>query len=272
MTGPENGNQTVSLLERIVRSKRREVAERKILHPKDTMPIRPSDDHRDFAAALSGPGISVIAELKRRSPSGGVLCDGADPAKRGQLYQKAGADAVSVLTDGPFFGGKAEDILEVRQICTLPILRKDFIVDACQIAESRALGADAILLIVRILSQQQLEAFLLEATDLSLAALVEVHNAKELDCALTAGARIVGVNNRDLDTLHIDLRTSLDLATRIPDSCIRVSESGVRTANDVRKLADEGFNAVLVGETLMRSADPETTLRELKRGGGASVD
>ncbi len=221
---------------------------------------------RNFRSALQGRGIAIIAEMKRKSPSSGIIHDHLDPSRLASTYEEASAAAISVLTDRDYFGGRGEDILQAKSGCSLPVLRKEFIISEYQIFESRLLGADAILLIVRILSRQQLCRFLEIADSLNLDCLVETHNEREIESALAAGAKIVGVNNRDLDTLITDLDTSLQLAEKIPKDVIRVSESGIRTVKDVRMLGEAGFDALLIGESLLRAGDIRSKLSELTGG------
>jgi indole-3-glycerol phosphate synthase len=219
---------------------------------------------RPFAAALARPGtISVIAEHKRRSPSRGAIREDLAPADVARRYEAAGAAALSVLTDEPFFGGQLGHLAEARSATRLPVLRKDFILDPWQVWEARAAGADAVLLIVAALEDAKLRALLAEARALGMDALVEVHDRGELGRALLAGARLVGVNNRNLRTLAVLLETSLDLAPAIPDDVAAVTESGIRSGSDLRRLRDAGFDACLVGEHLMAARDPGAALRDL---------
>ncbi len=219
---------------------------------------------RAFAAALVRPGpISVIAEHKRRSPSRGRIREDLEPADVARRYEAAGAAALSVLTDEPFFGGRLSHLAEARRATGLPALRKDFIVDPWQIREARAAGADAVLLIVAALADAELRSLLGEARAVGVDALVEVHDGPELERALAAGARLVGVNNRDLRTLVVSLETSLGLAAAIPDDVVAVAESGIKSGADMKRLRDAGFDACLVGEHLMASPDPGEALRQL---------
>ncbi len=211
---------------------------------------------RSLAAALAAPGLTVIAEVKRRSPSAGELAPDLDPAGQAAAYQRGGAGAVSVLTEPDFFSGSLDDLAAVREEVTIPVLRKDFIVDAAQIWESRSAGADAVLLIVAVLSDAELSQFIEVAADAGLDALVEVHSPLEASRAEAAGARIVGVNNRDLATFAVDLATAERLAPLISGIPIRVAESGISGAADARRMADAGYQAVLVGEALVRANDP----------------
>ena len=218
---------------------------------------------RNFRSAIGGRDCRIIAEVKRRSPSKGVLSRDFDAARIASIYQEHGAAAVSVLTDRGFFGGEKEYLVDIRGKVRMPLLRKDFIVDACQIYETRLLGADAVLLIAGVLETGQLADFLAVTEELGLAALVEVHDRQDLDKALEAGAGIIGINNRNLKTFVTDLRTSLDLAAHIPEDRIVVSESGIRTRADIETLTAAGIRAFLVGETLMQAADRGGKLREL---------
>ncbi len=222
---------------------------------------------RPFAEALARPGcLNVVAEHKRRSPSKGAIREDLAPADVARGYEAAGAAAISVLTDEPFFGGRLAHLEEVRAASGLPVLRKDFVVDPWQVWEARAAGADAVLLIVAALTDAELRSLIAVAGDAGLDALVEVHDRPELDRALAAGARVVGVNNRDLRTLAVSLGTSLALAPAIPDDVVAVAESGIRTGADLRLLRGAGFDAFLVGERLMSAPDPGEALRQLIAG------
>jgi indole-3-glycerol phosphate synthase len=218
---------------------------------------------RPFGAVLRGPRVRVIAEVKRRSPSAGSIRDDLDPAVRAALYAAHGAAAVSVLTDGPFFGGSVDDLRAAARAAGVPLLRKDFIVDELQIVEARAAGASAVLLIVRALAAERLPALLGVARAQGLEALVEVHTEREIDLALDAGARVIGVNSRDLDTFRIDTAAAWRLLARVPPDAIAVAESGMATADDVARAAEAGADAVLIGSALSRSADPAALLKAL---------
>ncbi len=219
---------------------------------------------RDFAGALAFPGsVSLIAEVKRRSPGAGAMRPELDPTVQAAAYEAGGARAISVLTDRTYFEGSLDDLRAVRGRVELPLLRKDFVIDPRQIYEARAAGADAILLIVRILDDDRLRDFRLLAQELGMAALVEVHQREELERALRQGATVVGVNNRDLRTFQTDLEVTLGLADRIPPEVTLVSESGISTREEVERLAIRGVDAVLVGEALVRAGDPETAARGL---------
>ena len=228
-------------------------------------------ERRDFRAALIagrpagrplGPP-AIIAEIKKASPSAGVLAAEFDPARIASAYQLGGAAALSVLTDGPFFQGSLADLEAARAAARLPVLRKDFTLDRRHIVEAAANGADAILLIAAILSEREIRDLREDAARYRMAALVEAHNRRELDAAIAAGSDIIGVNNRDLATFGVTLETSLRLAEHIPESAVRVSESGIRDAGDIARLRQAGYTAFLVGGHLMQSADPAAALREL---------
>ncbi len=220
-------------------------------------------DYRDFARAISGENLRVIAELKRASPSRGMLCQEYKPREIARGYESAEASALSVLTEKDFFGGSLEDLQAARGAVRLPVLRKDFILDPYQVYESVAAGADALLLIVAALSAAELRNLLGLCARLGIAALVEVHTAAELDRALAAEARIIGVNNRNLRSLDVNLETSFRLRPKIPPRCLAVSESGIKTPADLRRLSEAGFNAVLIGERFMTEADPGKALADL---------
>lgn len=209
-----------------------------------------------FEAALLRERIALVAEVKRRSPSAGAIREDLDPADRAERYTRHGAAAVSVLTDGPFFGGSITDLEAVVARVTAPVLRKDFILEEAQILEARAAGAAAVLLIVRALSDTRLRALLAFASGAGLDPLVEVHSASELESALAAGARIVGVNSRDLDTLRIDVDAASSLVASVPADRIAIAESGMTTVADVERAAAAGADAVLVGTALSAAADP----------------
>ena len=255
------------ILDEILARKRTEVAERRAAMPE---PVPHPDQPRPFAEMLRqshGRGARVIAEFKRRSPSGGLIRPDATPADVARLYAASGAAALSVLTDAHYFGGSEVDLVEARGACALPALRKDFVIDAYQIHEARSIGADAVLLIVRALSEAQLRDFLDLSRSLGLDALVETHSADEVRRALDAGARIVGVNNRDLDTLVTDVSLAPRLRLLVPADRVFVAESGVSTPEQMATLAGAGVDAVLIGEALLRADDPAARLRELVAAG-----
>lgn len=223
---------------------------------------------RGFRDALTSPGhVTLIAECKRRSPGAGDIRPGLDPVTLTMGYEEAGAGALSVLTDETYFGGDLDDLRAVRDRTSLPILRKDFTLHPLQVTEARAAGADAVLLIVRILSDADLSALHAEARSLGLDVLVEVHDEAELERAVALGADLVGINNRDLSTFTTDLDTTVRLLEGVPEDVVLVSESGIRTPDDVARLGRVGVDAVLVGETLLRGEDPTATARGLARVG-----
>jgi indole-3-glycerol phosphate synthase len=220
---------------------------------------------RGFARALTPVGLSVIAEIKRRSPSKGALApDGLDPALLAKSYEAGGASCLSVLTDGPHFGGSADDLARARASVDLPVLRKDFTVGERDVCDARLMGADAVLLIAAALDAGELARFHALARQVGLDALVEVHDEGELAAALAAGATLIGVNQRDLVTFEVDHERALRMADAIPDGIVKVAESGVRSASEARRLEDAGFDAVLVGEHLVTSLDPSPAIRELR--------
>jgi indole-3-glycerol phosphate synthase len=258
----------VSVLERIVASTREEVKRRREqVHPAELQRAGAeravAGDFRPFAEALIRPGVSVIAEHKRRSPSAGAIREDLELEDVVSAYERAGAAVLSVLTEGPNFGGQLSDLVRAREASALPILRKDFIVDSYQLVEAQAAGADAVLLIVAALSMDELEQLEGEATARGLATLVEVHNAAELEIAAEIGATIIGINNRDLTTLGVDLATTYELLPLIPQGTIVVAESGFRDRAELEQLAQAGVDAVLIGEALMRSPDIEAACRAL---------
>jgi indole-3-glycerol phosphate synthase len=254
-------------LDAILARKRVEVAGLKAATPEALLRARLGDvsPARDLGAALSPRGgpTRVIAEVKRASPSAGAIAAGLDAAAQARAYQAAGAAAISVLTDGPGFGGSLADLVAVRAAVGLPVLRKDFTVDGWQLVEARAAGADAALLIVAALPGDALPRLHDLGLELGLQLLVEVHDAAEAERALARGARLVGVNNRDLHTFQVDLSTSARLVPGFPDRVKGVAESGVRTADDARRLRAAGAPNLLVGEALVRAPDPGALLREL---------
>jgi indole-3-glycerol phosphate synthase len=225
---------------------------------------------RDIAAALSAAvasdGVALIGEVKRASPSAGDIARGADPLARAVAYDAAGAAAISVLTEGDHFGGSLDDLRAIREDVNRPLLRKDFLVHPDQVLEARAAGADAVLLISAVLEDDELAAMLAEARRLGMEPLVETHTDADLDRVLATDARIVGVNARDLETLDVDLPAALRRLARIDGHRLAVCESGIRSHEDVRAAVDAGASAILVGETLMRAADPARTAHDLIHG------
>lgn len=222
-----------------------------------------AQSRRDFAGALRRISPAIISEIKKASPSKGVLVEDFYPAELARSYEAGGAAAISVLTDCDFFHGSAEDLRSARAACSLPVLRKDFTIADYNVYEAAAIGADAILLIVAILDCAQLRGFRELAVTFGMDSLVEAHDAREVDAALESGAEMIGVNNRDLRTFHVSLETSERLAARIPSDVLKVSESGIFNASDVRRLSAAGYDAFLVGEHLVKSGDPSRALREL---------
>jgi len=221
---------------------------------------------RPFGDALMGERLSVIAEIKRRSPSRGMLAPDLDPVLRAKAYEAGGASAISILTEPDHFGGSNEDLVAVRKSVGLPVLRKDFTLDASQIWEARAMGADAILLIVGALSNDQLGALSEAASEIGVDVLVEVHSAVEVERALRFAPRIIGVNNRDLTTFHVDLAVAESLADMLTEVEVTIGESGIFTADDARRMRRAGYDAVLVGESLVTAGDPADTIPELRVG------
>lgn len=251
------------ILDRIVQVKKREVAAGKAA----AMARVDRGGRRSFAAALRRPGVGLIAEIKRASPSKGLIRADFDPVAIAKDYEQAGAAAVSVLTDREFFQGDVTYLGQVRAAVGLPLLRKDFIIDPWQLEEAAAAGADAVLLIARLLPEQELARFIAIAGELGLDCLVEVHDEPDLERALGAGATIVGINNRDLATFTVDLATTARLRPQVPAGVTVVAESGIKGPADVRALAALGVDAVLIGETLMRADRPGEAARELVRAG-----
>lgn len=222
------------------------------------------NDHRDFKAALIAQPPAVISEIKKASPSKGLLSADFDPVSIAETYQRGGAAALSVLTDTKFFQGSLQDLEKARNAVSIPVLRKDFTLDEHHVYEAGSIGADAILLIAAILSTDEMRRFRELAESLGMAALVEVHNEDELQSAVDSGASIIGVNNRNLHTFEVRLETSLRLAERMPAGAVLVSESGIHSNADVRLLMGAGYQAFLVGEHLMKSGDAESALRMLR--------
>jgi len=224
---------------------------------------------RDFKAAISVPNrIGIIAEIKFASPSAGVIREKTDPCTIGRIYEDAGAVAISLLTDHRFFGGNLDDLPLLKKAVSLPILRKDFITDEIQVRESRFYGADAVLLIARILPKNQLKELLSFSKELGLTALTEIHDLDDLEKAYDCGAEVIGINNRNLDTFEVTLRTTLDLARLVPKGRILVSESGIFDKEDIQLLGRIGIRSVLVGTSLMGSKDMARKTRELVDSGG----
>lgn len=252
------------ILSRIVAQKRAELPA--LQRSRSILESRAHDlraDRRDFALALrSRP--AIIGEIKKASPSKGLLAADFQPPVIAAQYENGGAAALSVLTDSEFFQGSLDDLHSARGSVAIPVLRKDFTIDALHVIEAAAHGADAILLIAAILSAREMREWRELASEHGMASLVEVHDGEELRRAVDSGAEIIGVNNRNLRTFEVSIETSLRLAERIPANAIKVAESGIHSANDVRRLSDAGYDAFLVGEHLMKSGDPSAAIRELR--------
>lgn len=253
-----------------IRDARRETVE----HRKRVLPLvalkiaaeKKAPEVRDFAAALTANRVNVIAELKKASPSRGLIRKDFQPAQLAKELAAAGAAALSVLTEEEFFLGSLMDLKEARGAVSIPVLRKDFIFDPWQVWEARAAGADSFLLIVALLERELLSELLELGRRLKMEALVEVHSASELSLAVESGARIIGVNNRDLTNFEVRLETALSLATQIPEACVAVAESGIRSSEDIETLSRAGFDAFLIGEHLMKQDSPGQGLHALLSG------
>ena len=258
----------MTILDEILEHKRQEVAASKQRVSSSSMAERASgclETVRGFRRALTeGPGARVIAEIKRRSPSKGEIRPDFDPVDCARSYAGAGAAAISVLTDERYFGGRLEFLVAVRSAVSIPLLRKDFVVDAYQIDEARVSGADAVLLIVAALSGKELRGLRQHALSLGLDVLVEVHDEEDLETALAAGADLIGINNRDLRSFETDLAVTERLAPQVPGDALIVAESGIFSHEEIRRLEGVGVHAFLVGESLMREADVGLALRRLR--------
>ncbi|MCP4692651.1 MAG: indole-3-glycerol phosphate synthase TrpC [Desulfobacterales bacterium] len=262
---------TMDILTRIVEYKKEEVAEAKKETPENRLRAEAEKprERRSFFKALEHPGpagVNIIAEIKRASPSKGVIRKNLDPADQASVYEKGGAAALSVLTDRHFFQGCPEDLQKARAAARLPALRKDFTIDAYQVYESAVMGADAILLIARILSKQQLGEYLDLGASLGLDALVEIHSPEDLEAANQAGARLIGINNRNLASFETDIRTAMTLSSLLRPDQIPVAASGIQGRKDIEQNLDVGIHNFLIGESLVRSEDPQRFLRSLSRG------
>ena len=254
------------VLARIVEHKRAELAERRWrLSLLQREAERRTGARRDFAAALTAQPPAIISEIKKKSPSKGLLVEDFDPRRIARAYHRGGAAALSVLTDLKFFEGSLADLEAARQEVKVPVLRKDFTLDEFHVVEAAAHGADAILLIAAILTAEELRGLRERAEAYKLGVLVEVHNEAELQRAVASGARIIGVNNRDLTDFSVDLATAERLAPMIPPGVVRVAESGIHDARDVQRLSKCGFQAFLVGEHLMTAASPSQAIEELRK-------
>jgi indole-3-glycerol phosphate synthase len=259
----------MSVLDAIIDDVRRDLAEREATTPLEQVKeaARRAPDARDPMPRFRASGVSVIAEVKRSSPSRGSLASIEDPAKLAAQYEAGGAATISVLTEQRRFGGSLADLVAVRAAVDVPVLRKDFIITSYQLWEARAAGADLALLIVAALDHYQLECLVDRAVSIGLTPLVEVHDEEEVERALDAGAQLVGVNARNLRTLEVDRDTFARLAPRIPDGVVRVAESGVRGPHDVFEYAKQGADVVLVGETLVTGKDPQSAVADLVAAG-----
>lgn len=264
----------MDILAKIIEAKRRQLEEAKRTHPESALrveafTIRKSSKDHALSNALRNGRLNVIAEFKRKSPSKGVIRDGADAKDVARSYESAGAAAVSVLTEEDFFDGSLEDLRAVHSSISLPVLRKDFIVDEYQVYESAAAGADALLLIVAALDDDTLMRLRRLAEDeLGMDALVEVHTSEEMQRAIASGAALIGVNNRNLKTFEVSLETSVQLAREVPDNLVLISESGLNSSIDLRRLHELGYQGFLIGESLMRADSLEDALRELRENRG----
>ncbi len=256
----------MAILDKIIERRRQRLGEERTHLPQEEIQARLRDleDHpRDLAGMLRGKRVQVIAEIKRRSPSQGQLAELVDPRALAQDYAGGGAAAISVLTEQDYFAGEPYFVRRARQLMPLPVLRKDFIIDEYQVYESRLLLADALLLIVRALTESQLRDYLALTHELGMAALVETHSEAEVDRALAARAQVVGINNRDLDTLEVSLETTERLARLVPPEAVLVSESGIHSGAEVERLAETGVDAILVGTALMKAEAPGRALGPL---------
>ena len=255
----------MTVLDRILAHKAEELAHRRRKRP--LLELRAAAEvaapTRGFAAAVKRRKPAVIAEMKRASPSRGVIREHFDPTTIAASYEAAGAACLSVLTDEAFFHGADEHLAKAKAAATLPALRKDFVIDEYQLFEARTIGADCILLIAAVLDPGQIASFSRLAGELGLDVLVEVHSASELDAALRSAPALLGINNRDLRTFDTSLETTLSLLTQVPEGTTVVTESGIRTREDVRRMRDAGVNVFLVGEAFMRASDPGSALRDL---------
>jgi indole-3-glycerol phosphate synthase len=256
---------TGTILDEILDWKQVEIAQAKRNKPLDTLQAEVENalPSRDLHAALRAPGVSLIAEIKRASPSKGLLRPDLDPRSLAHIYETNGAAAISVLTDTRFFRGSLQDLRMVRQSVEVPVLRKEFVLDPYQVYEARASGADALLLIVAALDDDPLASLHALIRELGMVALVEVHNESELQRALALSPRVIGINNRDLHTFEVRLETTERLRPKVPDAITIVAESGIHTAADVTRLANTGVDAMLVGESLVRAPDVGAKAREL---------
>ena len=260
----------MNILDEIIAKKRERLEESKRRVPREQLllrafEVRQQSQRLSFRAALQRDGINIIAEFKRRSPSKGVIRAGAELGSIVRSYEAGGAAALSVLTEEDYFDGSLDDLGTATEAVVLPVLRKDFVFDDYQVYEASAAGASAVLLIVAALQDRELRSLRgLAEDELGMETLVEVHNEEEMKRAAQCGAKLIGVNNRDLRTFEVSLDTSLRLASLAPRDALLVSESGLNEAADLRRLSEQGFHGFLIGESLMRASDPEQTLRDLR--------
>lgn len=255
------------ILDEIVENKKREVKKIKEEVPLDSIKrnLSSSPESRNFKAAVSKPGrVNIIAEIKKKSPSGGIIREDFNPAGIGKIYEDNRADAISVLTDRKYFGGDLTHLFDVSSAVSIPVLRKEFIIDEYQVYEARRFGADAILLIAAVLEEGAIGRFMEIASEVGMDCLVEARTEEEIEKALSAGADIIGINNRDLKDFTVDIRTTVNLRDKIPPGKVVVSESGISGADDVRLMKKHDVNAVLVGECLLREDDIAGKLKELQ--------
>lgn len=261
----------MNILDKLAANARKRVAEDKQKISADKMQAQAeamsTDNAFAFEKNLKAAGLSVVAEVKKASPSKGLISPDFPYLSQAKAYEAGGVAAISCLTEPTYFLGKDAYLKEITETVAIPVLRKDFTVDAYQIYQAKTLGASAVLLICAILDDAKLKAYLKIADSLGLSALVETHDENEINRALDIGARVIGVNNRDLKTFHVDFDNAIRLREKIPKDVIYVSESGVKTADDARQIASIGADAVLVGETLMRSDNPEQAVRDLRAAG-----
>jgi indole-3-glycerol phosphate synthase len=252
-----------TILNKIAELRLTRVAEEKQTTSLDDLERRAHETNSpaDFARVFAGSGIHVIAEIKKGSPSRGILKSDLDSESLARAYAQGGASAISVITEADHFFGNLSALTMAKSAVSLPVLRKDFILDPYQVVESRASGADSFLLIAALLDERSLGSLITEGRKWGMEPLVEVHNADEAQTAVKAGARLIGINNRDLKTFHVDVNTSLKLIKLIPAECIAISESGIKTRDQIVRLADAGFRGFLIGESLVTSADPAASIR-----------
>ena len=259
----------MSVLAKIVENKATEVAKRKVTISQETLAMRieSAGPARDFYGALAKEGLSLIAEIKKASPSRGIISEDVQSGVLAADYETAGADALSILTDREFFHGGLNDLVMARAVTQMPVLRKDFVIDEYQLFEAKAYGADAVLLITGLYNEEKLAAFLAICKEIGLAALVEVHTEDDVTRALSTGAEIIGINNRDLNTFETDIATTERLIPGIPEEIVTVSESGIHGGEESARLQATGVDALLVGEALMTANSIERKVQEIKMAG-----